>query len=493
MCLNRRSFLGALGALTSTSWLHGCRSVAPAEPIPVSFRRAPSPRVRGVFLYPPAEVVLAGQCEDNWAPQHWFTWPGNQFEPDAQRVKFERVIGTIARDLNLRISFEPQPLHTNAAISAWLDSVLADPPDALFIVNFWNSFSPKLKPVLERWPGAMIVYHPVGANHQLPPEYLRHAPRTQYIHSIENWPAIERGLRAVRARVAMRTAHLLRVSGRAERRSDTTEPWFGTRITTLPAAEFNDRFDAQTLTPSLERLAREVRAGASRVMDLSNDAIRDAVRAHATVERLLDEYEADAITIECLFLKHRKPCLSFSLLNGRLVPCGCENDLNATLTLMFGAACFGRAGFQHNPEFDTEQNLYFGAHCTCATRLNGPAGPAARYSLRPFFHQMPKTVAFDVEWPAGERITLLKYHSGQKRLDLWGGQCLGSPPAPPTGGCATRVLARIDAVADVCEVYGGPHPVLFLGDFVRHAQTFARLYELETRGPLSAVSTASAG
>ncbi len=486
MRLDRRSFLCSLSAITTASYLHGCRTISPAETSPLGFRRAPRARVRGIFLYPPAEVVLAGQCEDNWAPQQWFTWPGNQFEPDAQRAKFERVIGETARNLEIDLGFEPQPLHTNAAIAAWLDSVLADPPDALLVVNFWNSFSPKLKPVIERWPGPLIVYHAVGANHQLPPEYLRRAPRTQYIHSIENWAAIERGLRAVRARVAMRSAHLLRISGRVDTRSETTEPFFGTRITTLPAAEFNDRFDAQALTPPLERLAREVRARARSATDLSDEAFSDAVRAHATVERMLAEFEADAITIECLFLKHRKPCLSFALLNSRLVPCGCENDLNATLTLMLGEACFGRAGFQHNPEFDTEQNLYFGAHCTCATRLAGPTAPPAPYALRPFFHQLPKTVALDVEWPAGERITLLKYHSGQKRLDVWGGECRGSPGCPPTGGCATRVLTRMDNVADVCDVYGGPHPVLFLGDFVRHAQTFARLYELETRGPAAA-------
>ncbi|MCX7819476.1 MAG: hypothetical protein N2652_09780 [Kiritimatiellae bacterium] len=483
MNTDRRGFLICVGVAAGVSWLGGCQMIRPVEQSGPAWKLRVRPRVRGAFLYPPAEVVLAGRCEDSWAPQQWFTWPGNQFEPDVQRAKFERQIRTIAQRLEVDVRLEPGSLYTDAAIAGWLEAAIADAPDALLLVNFWNSFSPKLKPVLQRWTGPVIVYQPVGANHQLPPEYLRRAPRVQYIHSIEHWEAIERGLRAVRARVAMRGAHLLRVSGRAERRSETAEPFFGTRITTLPAAEFNSRFDAQPFTPELERLVREVRAGASRVTDLGPGAFRDAARAHRTVERMLEEFEADAITIECLFLKHRKPCLSFSLLNSRLVACGCENDLNATLTLMFGAACFGRPGFQHNPEFDTERNLYFGAHCTCTTRLGGPATPVMPYALRPFFHQLPKTVALDVQWPAGERITLLKYHADRRRLDVWGGECLGSPAAPPTGGCATRVLARLDGLADVCDAYGGPHPVLFLGDFVRHAQTFARLYELETRGP----------
>ena len=98
------------------------------------------------------------------------------------------------------------------------------------------------------------------------------------------------------------------------------------------------------------------------------------MRAHRAVRQIIDRYGADAITIECLMLKHRKPCLSFAINNGELLPSGCENHLDATLTMMLGRWLLDRAGFQHNPEFDTSENRYFGAHCTCALKLHGPAG-----------------------------------------------------------------------------------------------------------------------
>jgi hypothetical protein len=148
---------------------------------------------------------------------------------------------------------------------------------------------------------------------------------------------------------------------------------------------------------------------------------------------------------------------------------------------MLGAALFGRGGFQHNPEFDTEENVYFGSHCTCLTRLHGPDGKEAPYDLRPFFHQLPKTPALDVHWPAGERATLFKYHSGKNSMDAWCGDVLGSPGCPPTGGCATRVLVKMDGVDDIRSVYPGSHPILYCGDFGRHAATFADLYGLEIR------------
>jgi L-fucose isomerase-like protein len=315
----------------------------------------------------------------------------------------------------------------------------------------------------------------------LPPEFLRTAPRVQYIHSIENWEALERGLRAVHTKVRLAQSRMLRVSGRLQAEADDREAFFNLPIHGVPAEHFNKVFDEIVLTDEDRALARAIRRRALSVTDLEETAFLDAVRAHAAVGKLMERHQADAITIECLFLKHRKPCLSFALNNGQTVPCGCENDLNATLTLMLGASLFGRGGFQHNPEFDTEHNHYFASHCTCTTRLHGRDQKDAPYHLRPFFHQLPKTLALDVQWPSGEPVTLVKFQTGKNTLDAWRGRVLSSPTCPPAGGCATRVLASLDGVTDVCSVYSGPHPVLYCGDFARHAKVFAQLYGLELR------------
>jgi hypothetical protein len=437
--------------------------------------------IRGVFFYPSASDVLEGKCEDSWSAQKWFTWPGNQFKPEEQQAKFMKEVRRITSDMNLTLNIDEKPICTDAGISEFISGLETSKPDALILFNFWNSFSKKLKPILDSFKGPIILYHPVGANHQLPPELFRTAPRVQYIHSIENWAALERGLRAVDAKVRFSQSRLLRVSGKVTEESDSSEPFFGLPIHTIPADHFNRIFDDMPLYDELKKLAKTVRRRAHHITDLEDVAFTDGVRAHAAVLNLLEKHQADAITIECLFLKHRKPCLSFSLNNGNLVPCGCENDLNSTLTLMLGPALFGQGGFQHNPEFDTEQNLYFASHCTCTTKLHGPAKKDAPYDLRPFFHQMPKSLAVDVQWPVGETVTMCKYHSGKKIIDAWRGTVMSSPGCPPTGGCATRVLVKMDNVPDICKIYPGPHPVLFCGDFAKQAKTFAQLYELELK------------
>jgi L-fucose isomerase-like protein len=314
----------------------------------------------------------------------------------------------------------------------------------------------------------------------LPPEYFRTAARVQYIHSIENWEALERGLRAVHARTRLAQSRLLRVSGRLTAEARDTEPFFQTPILGVPAGEFNALYDEVEVTPEIEQAARAFVRRARTVREITEAAAVDAVRSHVAVQRIMERHDADAITIECLMLKHRKPCLSFAWKNGNLVPCGCENDLDASLSLMLGAGLFGRGGFQHNPEFDTEQNLYFASHCTCTTRLHGPNAREAPYDLRPFFHQ-PKTLALDVQWPPGEPVTIFKYQSDQRSLDAWRGAVVSSPTSPPTGGCATRLLVKFEGVPDVCRVYAGPHPILYCGGFARHAKVLAQLYGFKIR------------
>ncbi len=483
--LNRRGFLAAAGAVGASAFaartLGRPASTQPAAPSPK--RKKKPARVLVAFLYPPADLVNAGKLEDSWHVHNWFTWPGNQFEPEQQERKFSLKIREIADRLGVTVEFQPNAIYQEANVKRFIAEARAARPDAVLIVNFWNTFSKwSHQMATESQAPTAIVYHSLGSNHQLPPDYLRNAEGLYYIHSVENWDEIERGLAAVHAKKMLEQSRLLRIS--AQPSASRPEPRLGTEIIAAPAAEFNAVFDEIADDEALVRQAMEFKKAAARVTDVIDRYFVDAMRAHRAVQEMLHRYGADAITVECLQLKHRKPCISFALNNGALVPCGCENDLNASLTLMLGRWLLGRAGFQHNPEFDTSENRYFASHCTCAWKLHGPKGPSQEYFVRPFFHQLPKTAALDVQWTPGERILLAKYVSGRDVLHCWTGRVIESPTSPPTGGCATRVLMDIDRVDDVCRIYAGPHPVLFCGDRgdARRLKAFARMYRLTLQG-----------
>jgi hypothetical protein len=459
--------------------------VAGTLTLPLSRKDKQPARVLVAFLYPPADVVNRGEMEDSWRVHKWFTWPGNQFEPEQQEQKFTAQIKAIAERIGVTVTFQPGGIYQEAKVKEFIAKAKAARLDAVLVVNFWNTFSKWSHQIaIESEAPTAIVYHSLGSNHQLPPDYLRNAEGLYYIHSIENWDEIERGLRAVNTRKMLAQSRLLRISGRTETPVQTREQRLDIDIVEAPAGEFNDMFDSIRPDDALSREAREFRDSAQKVTDVTDEYFVEAMRAHHAVGRIMQRYGADAITIECLQLKHRKPCISFATNNGALVPCGCENDLNATLTLMLGRWLLDRPGFQHNPEFDTSENHYFGSHCTCAWKLHGPQAGSQGFLVRPFFHQLPKTPALDVQWTPGEPVMVAKYHSGKDTISCWTGRVIESPTSPPTGGCATRVLVDIDRNDDVCEIYSGPHPILFCGSpgDARRFKAFARMYRLKTEG-----------
>lgn len=484
--LDRRDFLAAGGALGAAGLLSTLATRdANAATAPVLPRRAKEPaRVRVAFLYPPADVVNEGRMEDSWRQHHWFTWPGNQFQPEQQERTFTQKIREIADTMGIRLEFAPQAIYQEAKVAEFIADTKASPPDAVLIVNFWNTFSKWAYRMATESAPTAIVYHSVGSNHQLPPEYLRTAEGLYYIHSIENWAEIERALRAVHAKKMLAQSRLLRVSGHVKAMTQDREKRLECDVVGVPAEEFNGLFDAIKPDDALVREAMDVKRQAVQVMDVTDEYFVEAMRAHRAVAQIIERYGADAITIECLFLKHRKPCVSFAINNGELIPCGCENHLDGTLTLMLGRWLWERSGFLHNPEFDTSENRYFGAHCTCAWELHGPKGPSQDYLVRPFFHQLPKTAALDVQWTPGEPVLLTKYLSGRDTVCCFSGKVIHSPTSPPTGGCATRVLLEMDQTPDVCEIYRGPHPVLFCADrsAARSLKAFARMYRLKLEG-----------
>ena len=302
--LNRRTFMISSAALMASGMLTRAHAADTSTLLAAPRVKHPA-RVRGAFFYPPREVVLEGKCEDSWSKHQWFTWPGNQFEPEAQQATFEQRLADMTRGLSIALELDRAPIYTDAGIQAFIADITANKPEALLLFNFWNSFSAKIVPILDAYDGPIILYHPLGANHQLPPERFRTEKGLQYIHSIEHWDALERGLRAVHAKTRMAQSRLLRVSGRLEKEADDHVEFFDLPVHGVPAGYFNDLYDATEITPEMTRLAAAVRRRADNVTGLEKNAFLDAVRAHAAVLALMDKYDADAITIECLFLKHR--------------------------------------------------------------------------------------------------------------------------------------------------------------------------------------------
>ena len=477
--LNRREFVvgGSVAASLLSASLLRAGEEAQAQAAAAHGRKKKPAVVKAVFLYPLPEDCDRGKAEASWQEHHWHPYPGNQFRHADQQKKFTEKVAEMGRRLGMQIDFAPKVLPTDAEVDRYLAEIAPTAPDATLIFCLSSASAKKARRIAYGIDAPAIVYLPTGASHHLPPAALTTAKGVHFIHSIENWEEIERSLRAVHAKKMLAQSRVVRV-GKYGETTTSTYGRLGTEVICIPAEEYNGLFDSIKPDDAITAAAMQFKRNALEVMDVTDHYFVESFRAHKAVGTMLDRYDADGITIDCLMLQHRKPCVSFSINNGELTAsCGCENDIRATMTMLLNRYLFGRAGFEHNSEYDEVRNHYFATHCTCATKLNGPGAPAQPYKVRPFFHHLPKTPALDVQWTPNTPVILAKMYS-ERDIRYFTGKVIGSPACPPTGGCATRVLVDFQ-VSPITEVYLQSHPILFVAepDEARCYGIFSKLFE----------------
>ena len=491
--VSRRDFLkaGTAAAIGSAAALSQTALAAEFRDVSEEFKPLPkSPaKVTIAFMYPPREVVDAGKFEDGWAVNKWSTYPGPYYEPAQRERQFREKIEEINARLGMDLQFYPT-FYTKAAAEEFVGKMKVQKPDAVFIFCFWNTMQNWVAGMCDQMELPAVVYVPVGANHQLPNAALAKSPNLLFIHSFENWAAIEGALRVVNAHKKLSQSRMIRVGEYPEEKitvpSCSNVNRLNVEIAAVPARIYNEMFDSIADSPELLDLAKAFKAKAKSVIDVEDVYINHGIRSWYTIQALKKRYNADAVTIKCLMLKERKPCVGFSLLNSVLSPCACEDQADSLISMMLGNHLLDRAGFLHNPDFDTERNEYYGSHCTTALQMypDYQKKPELPFFIRPFSHMLPKTAAIDARFPEDAPGLITKF-TFDGMLSAYTGRIISSPEITSAGGCTTRFRMNMEKLEDVCEMYRGPHPILFLTDGTEQARWFrmyAKLYKYDWRG-----------
>lgn len=444
--------------------------------LPARGADAPAPktkaRVRTAFLYPPSETF----SQD---PDGWWSWPGNEYDAEGRQKKYTAKFRKIERKLAIELDIMGKPLATDQQVQTLARDIQTKAPDGLLLIMFYNRSLHHADLLLKAAQEAsvpVIFYIGLGVKHGQVAQYRR--PGVYFIQSLDNYAAIESGLRMIHTKKQMSQARLLSITEAPEPRVGT-EGFFGTTVRVTPFSEYETIFWGIAADQKLQDWINQVKEPAQEIRGLTKESMENAGRAYFALRALLDRHQADGLTMNCLRRGMLKPCVGFSLLNNQLIPAACENDLPATYTQLLGQLLIGRPGFQHNPCFDTERNSYYASHCTCATRLYGPEGPARPYLLRRFAHTNEGSTAIQVFWKPKDPITMLRYHPGKApKLDVYAGRVLRSHPMPPAAGCTTNVEVEVTDRTDACMVQGH-HNLIFCGDFARRFRLFARLHKLD--------------
>ena len=470
--MSRRNFLQAVGgtasaiSLTSKPMLAAVASAQGAAP-----KKQPA-TVMGAFVYPPTESLRK---------VGYYSWPGSSFNAEQRQRQYMEKIKRIERNLGIHIAMNEQALDGAESVTRFINEVKRSKPDGLLLIPFKKGHWPEVTRIVEETKIPTVVLATLGI---LLVDHIRQLHRKSgvyLINSLDNLRAVEEGLKMIQTARWMKDSRLVNIAGSQTR--ETTVPHLGTQVRTVPHTQFYEEFQRIESTNAVKQLANAYRSNAKEIVQPSKADILDAAKAYFALKRVIEMEHADALMMDCLPglrrpHKHCPPCMGFMSLRDEGIAAGCQSDLNATLTLMLVQQLFDKPGFQQNASMETEKNHYFGAHCTCASKLSGPSGPSEPYILMSHAEAgwgcVPRVL-----WPVGQEVTMAQYLSGKTpRMHLYSGNVVSCPPIPATGGCRTNVEMTINEVDDVCDVKG-MHQIIFYGNYAKQLRTFCQLYGIE--------------
>jgi len=470
--MSRRNFLQAVSGTAAGISLSSNQLLGVAASAQSADAHKEPATVRGAFIYPPTESLKK---------VGYYSWPGSGFDAEGRQKQYMEKLKRIERNLRMRISMNERKLDEAESVTRFINEVKQSKPDGLLLIIFKKGHWEHVIRIVEETGIPTVVLATLGILLVSHINQLRQRSGVYLINSLDNLDAVEDGMKMIKTASWMRDSRIINIGGSGTK--DKTVPHLGTHIRDVPHTKFYEEFQRTKDTDSVKKLADEYLKNAQQVIQPNKADILDAARAYFVLKRIIETEKADAVMMDCLTglkkpHKHCPPCMGFMSLRDEGVAAGCQADLNATLTLMLAQQLFDRPGFQHNASMETEKNHYFGAHCTCASKLGGTNGPSEPYILMSHAEAgwgcVPRVL-----WRTGQDVTMAQYLSGETpRMYIYSGTVVGCPPIPTTGGCRTNVEMTINEVDDVCDVKG-MHQVIFYGNYAKQLRTFCQLYDVK--------------
>ena len=468
MC--RRDFLvrsSATLAATYAASLAGAAHKLAATASAATVTGAPSRpcRVRAAFLRIPGK--------------YWMGWPGAAYDVEGHTREFSGKLAQMASDLNIELVIDTSPLTNPDAAARFANEIKANPPDGVVLIpqhmEMWGLVDKiadgAVPAIVFSHMGTSFTGHIAGLSKR----------KGVYVVSTLDIEPVRYGLRMIRTIGQLKNDRVLVLTG--EKAEDRTFDPLGMTLHILPRQRFADEFKAIGLLAEARQIARACMRDARKIVEPSEDDVVASAQAYLTAKRLLEAESCSAITLDCLGLIGSRiiattPCLAWSKLNDEGTAAACEADIDAVMTLLLLQRLFDKPGFMEDPVSDTIRNTYIGAHCSSPTKLAGVGGPSEPFILRSH-QESNKSVAMQVLWKPGQRITLTKF-AGPKKVLVGTGAVITNIDTPPSGGCRTSVEVNVDDVADSIAVKGF-HVVLIYGDeHARQVQSFCQLAKIES-------------
>lgn len=281
-----------------------------------------------------------------------------------------------------------------------------------------------------------------------------------------SWQAVQR----------LKSARLLKIG--------ETEPWvinscrdpgryrerLGLEVLPMDRELLYEKYE-KTTDAMARQHAERWKGRAGRLLEIGDADILKACRVVAAMEDLLQETDADGLSMACFAMIgdiNTTSCLALSTLNDSANYIGaCEGDLEAGVTLFLLKALGADFVWIGNPVIHPDGYLDL-VHCTAPVC---GCGRLFEYQLTRH-HESGRGVSPEVRLPVGRPVTLARIGGDLERMVSFGGKSHSVGDKLPA--CHTQIRVELEGVTseDIIQSLLGTHFVLTFGD-LRRALYFA--------------------
>lgn len=472
--VSRRDVLkaGATGGLLAAAARPGARAAAAMELAPVA-QSGPASK------YTPKICAAFVRREGPYGMR----WPGAVFDGEAALKKYRGQMLAAAEELGVSVDLRENPVYSEAEGKAWVAEAEKTKADGLLVV------------LLDRqqhaWPTATcavnspvpaVVFAPLGAAFTTNTRKIADTPGGLLCCSDDFGEAVM-GMKMLAAGAKLRETRYVVLKG--DKRYDTEIADFGVKMRYVPAETFVKKYRAMPDSEEINALAEKYIQQAESVNGPATADVRHGVKSFLVARQILQEEEADAITMDCLGALGKTdislPCISWSHMLDLGIPAACEADHTACVTHALSQYLLNRPGFQQDPVPETKHGWLIGAHCTCPTRLEGLDKPPVAYRIQP--HHGMRDATPVPHWEEGRRATVfdVKFRADKEtppQMYISTGEVVGMNSVPPCGGCVVSVNLKLDGDPDLLN-FPGFHQMFVYGDFKKELAGYCGLFGIQ--------------
>ena len=391
------------------------------------------------------------------------TWPSGDTPMLKQiRAHYEEVLMDAAKELGVRLDILTEPLSEDG--SNYLERAEKISPDGQIMMALNLGWEQRVSKVLDKCDATpTVVYTNLGTHN------------TRWMQRVAELPGVYLGSTPDIAwlKYALRMHKTLWREKRM-------------RILQLPNEGYQGEVEKTADSDEMQAVIDFYTKNAEKIVEPTDENILKSIKHYLTIRRLIrvGGYHGVALASSSdLCLRGGWGCVALSRLMDEGFVAACEGDMAGARCQFLTLSLFDLPGFMGNPAPETVNNLFIHSHCTSATKLRGLHDDyRAPFVLRDL-HNTGSGVAMMVEWPKGERATLMDIpHKGVSSFVIGAGVVAANTkdmPQPPCGGCRTSVAFALDNVDDVLTAAFGHHKWCVLADIVRPFLAYAKLASLD--------------